>query len=59
MIDIAHEDHIGLSVLRHGEIHEIGIPEIEFRDAPRAFEHNGIIVSRQTIESQAHLLTEV
>ena len=58
-INIAHENHIGLSVLRHGEIHEIGIPEIDFRDAPRSFEHNGIIVSRQTIERLTHLLTEV
>ena len=58
-IDIAHKDDICLRMTRHREVHEVGIPEIDLRDAACPFHHDGVIARGQTVEGCADLLSEI
>lgn len=44
-INVAHEDDIGLGMTRHGEVHQIGIAEVDLGDTARTLHHNGVVLS--------------
>ena len=58
-VDIPHQYHVGLGVSRHRHIDQVRIPQVDLRDAPCPFHHNGMVTGGQTVESLTHLCAEV
>mgnify|MGYP000119827191 CR=1 FL=1 len=48
-VNVAHKNYIGSGMQGHRQIDKVGIPQIDFGDASRAFQHNGIIASGKAI----------
>ena len=47
-VDIGYQNHIGMGMTRHGQIHQIGILQVEFRDAAGPLHHNRIVAGRRS-----------
>ena len=54
-VDITHEDHVGLGMPCHGQVHQVGVTQVDFRDAARALHHDGVETGCQTVKGSAHL----
>lgn len=53
-VNVPHKDYIG-SGMRYRQIDKVGIPQIDFGDASRAFQHNGIIASGKAVVGSTNL----
>ena len=58
-VDIAYEDHVGLRMTRHRQVHQVGVAQVDLGDASSSLHHDGIKPLGQTVEGPAYLSTEV
>ena len=56
-INIAHEDDISLSMARHRQVHEVGVSQVDLRDAACALHHNRVVAGSETVEGSADFLS--
>ena len=53
-IDVANQDYIGMGMMSHGQVYQVGVAQVDFRNAACTLHDDGIIAGSQTIESIAH-----
>ena len=54
-VDIGHQEHVRPGMGRHRHVHEVRVAQVQFADAPGAFEHDGVVAGRQPVISRAYL----
>ena len=54
-VNVAYQENIRPGMECHRQVHQVGIPQVDFRDAARAFQHDRIIACRQTVVGGANL----
>ena len=42
-VDIGYQNHIRMGMTRHGQIHQVRILQVDFRDTARSFHHHRIV----------------
>ncbi len=57
-IDIRHQNHRALRHLRHAHIDDIAVAQVDFRRATRPFQHQHVILARQTAIDAEDLLAQ-
>ena len=58
-VDVGHQNHISICMTRHGQIHQISIFQVEFRNAAGPLHHNRIVTSSQPVESLIDFPTQL
>ena len=56
---IAYQYHVGIGVACHGEVDEVGGPQVEFADAACTLHHDGVVAGGETVEGLAYFLAKV
>lgn len=54
-VNVAHKNYIGSGMQGHRQIDKVGIPQIDFGDASRAFQHDGIIAGGKAVVGSTNL----
>ena len=53
-VDVGYQNHIRMGMTRHGQIYQIRILQVDFRDAARSFHHHRIVTGCQAVECLVH-----
>ena len=58
-VDVANKDDVGAGMARHGQVYQVVVTEIEFRNAACALHDDGVVAGVETVESIADLAAEI
>ena len=54
-VNVAHQDDIGMGMTGHGQVHQVGVPQVDLRNAASSLHHDGIVTCCQALKGIAHL----
>ena len=58
-VDVAYQNDVGFGMAGHRHVYQVGVAQIDFRDAARPLHHDGIELRRQTVVGRTDLCTKV